>query len=157
MTNPKSTFMRLLVVGLDGSDGSQSALDWAAKLAGTTGAQVVAAHVLTYNRELLLDLTPDTMRTWRLDLERELRTQWVEPLEAAGIEHDCEFLESDSPAEGLLDLADRERADLIVVGSRGRGGLVGRILGSTSYKLAHHSHRPVIVVPPDWSRQIVAA
>ena len=75
--------IKLLVVGVDGCDGSRRALMWAAHLAAATGARVLAVHVLTYSRELLRDVTPDTMRTWRLELEDDLRTRWVQPLIAA--------------------------------------------------------------------------
>lgn len=157
MTASDTTFLQLILVGLDGSRGSREALDWAVKLARATGARVLAAHVLTYNRELIGDLTFDTIRSWRRDLERDFRTEWTEPLTAAGIDHDCEFVEGESPAEGLLDLAERQKVDLLVVGSRGRGGLVGRVLGSTSYKLAHHTQPPVVVVPSGWERHQAVA
>jgi nucleotide-binding universal stress UspA family protein len=112
---------------------------------------VLAVHVLTYNRELLRDITPDTMRTWRRELEDDLRTRWVEPLTDLGVEHHCVVVEADSPAAGLLNTADREGADLLIVGAKGHGGLAGRVLGGVSYRVAHRARMPVVVVPPDWS------
>ena len=141
----------LLVVGVDGSDGSRRALMWAAHLAAATGARVLAVHVLTYSRELLRDVTPDTMRTWRLELEDDLRTRWVQPLIAADVEHATLLIEDDSPAAGLLGAADRARADVVIVGAKGRGGFADRMLGGVSYRVTHRAHRPVVVVPPDWS------
>lgn len=142
---------RILVVGADGSDGSRAALGWAAKLAMATGADVLAVHVLTYNRELVRDITLDTMRTWRRELKDDLRTRWVEPLIAAGVEHRCLVVEGESPATGLLETADRERADVVIVGAKGRGGLVDRVLGGVSYRVTHRARQPVVVVPLDWS------
>jgi nucleotide-binding universal stress UspA family protein len=49
--------------------------------------------------------------------------------------------------ESLLELAEAEDADAIVVGTRGRTG-VGSLIGSVSDGLVHHSDRPVVVVPP---------
>jgi nucleotide-binding universal stress UspA family protein len=144
-------FLRLLVVGADGSDGSRRALEWAARLASTASAQVLVVHVLTYNRELLRDMTLDTMRTWRRELAQDLRTRWVEPLIAHGVEPRCAIVEGDSPAAVLLETADRERADLLVVGAKGHGGLGDRVLGGVSYRVAHRARQPVVVVPPDWS------
>jgi nucleotide-binding universal stress UspA family protein len=143
----------LLVVGVDGSDGARRALAWSAQLATATGAVVLAVHVLTYDRELLRDFTPDTMHTWRRELAEDLRTEWVRPLSAAGVEHRCLLVEGDSPAAGLLEVADREGADLLVVGSKGHGGLADRVLGGVSYRVTHRARQPVVVVPPDWSSE----
>ena len=51
----------------------------------------------------------------------------------------------DLPASAVLDAA--ADADLVVVGSRGRGGLKGMLLGSVSQKVVHHSPCPVVVIP----------
>lgn len=52
------------------------------------------------------------------------------------------------PAERLADLADDESAQLIVVGSRGRGPLRSALLGSVSTSLIGLARCPVLVVPP---------
>lgn len=149
--NVPAHFLGLIVAGVDGSEGATRGLQWAAGLAATAGdASVLAVHVLTYNQELLRDLTPDTMHAWRRDLEHQLRTSWAEPLVTAGVDHRTLLVEADSPAEGLMQVSEREHADLLVVGSKGHGSLTGRVLGSTSYKLTHHARQPIVVVPSDW-------
>jgi nucleotide-binding universal stress UspA family protein len=150
MGSPDGRF-RLLMVGVDGSDGSRRALEWAAGFSKATGAQVLAVHVLTYSREFIRDVMPDTMRTWRRELEADLRLRWLQPLVVAGVEHSALVIEGDSPAEALLDLADGEQVDMVVVGARGHGGLADRVLGGVSYRITHRARRPVVVVPPDWS------
>ena len=152
MTESSPRFLQVLVVGTDGSDGARRAMEWAARMAQSTGASVRAVHVLTYDRELIRDLSPDTMTTWRRTLEDELKTSWVGPLLERQVLHRCVVVEDESPTAGLIRAADREQADLIVVGARGRSSLAGRVLGSTSYSLAHHARRPVIVVPPTWQQ-----
>ena len=139
-----------LVVGTDGSDGSMRALGWAAQLAARTEGCVLAVHVLTYDRELLRDLTLDTMRTWRRELQQDLETRWVAPLTAIGVHHRCLVVEAESAAAGLLETAERERAALIVVGAKGHGNLADRVLGSVSYRVTHRAKQPVVVVPRDW-------
>jgi nucleotide-binding universal stress UspA family protein len=141
----------LLVVGADGSDGSRRALEWASHLAKATDSPVLAVHILTYSQELLRDVSPDTMHTWRRDLEEDLRTRWVEPLTTGGVDIRSVVVEGESVAEGLLEVADREGAALVIVGAKGRGGLAGRVLGGVTYRVTHRAHQPVVVVPPDWS------
>jgi nucleotide-binding universal stress UspA family protein len=144
--------MRRVVVGVDGSDAARRALEWTAALAAVADAEVVAAHVLTYDRELERDLTFDTMRTWRRHLERDLKEVWTEPLRSRSVRFRSVVVEASSPTEGLLDVAGREQADLLVVGARGHGTFAGRVMGGVSYRLAHHASQPVVVVPPHWHR-----
>jgi nucleotide-binding universal stress UspA family protein len=54
------------------------------------------------------------------------------------------------PVTVLLETAEREGADLVVVGSRGVGGHPDLLLGSTSHQVIRFSRRPVVVVPPVW-------
>lgn len=150
MNDGDSALLRVLLVGVDGSHGSQRALEWAAQLAVATSALVVAVHVLTYNHEFVRDITPDTMRTWRRELQHDLETEWVEPLAARGVEHRCLLVEGESPAAGLLEAVDREDADVLIVGVNGHGNLADRVLGGVSYRVTHRSRQPVIVVPTDW-------
>lgn len=147
-TTPTSLF-RVVLVGVDGSDGARHALMWAAALAEATSAEVVAVHVLTYSRELLRDLGPDTVHTWRHDLEQRLEGEWTAPI--SGVPHRTRLIEADSPAAGLLSAAASEHVDLIVVGTKGHGNLPGRVLGGVSYRLAHRAQQPVVVVPTAWA------
>jgi nucleotide-binding universal stress UspA family protein len=151
MNTAESPLFRLVLVGVDGSDGANRALRWAARLAQATDAEVIAAHVLTYNREFVSDLTLDTLRTWRRDLERDLAGRWTEPLRDAAVRHRTVLTEADSPAGGLVQVAEREGVDLLVVGAKGHGNLAGRVLGGVSYRLAHHASQPVVIVPAGWS------
>lgn len=139
--------LRLLLAGTDGSDGSRRALRWSAQLAQITGAKVLAVHVLTYSHELLRDVTPDTMRTWRRELHDEMQTHWIEPLSASSVPYRTLIVEHDSAAGGLLATADSEGADVVIVGANGHGSLADRVLGGVSYRIVHRSPRPVIVVP----------
>jgi nucleotide-binding universal stress UspA family protein len=145
-----SVFTRILV-GVDGSVGSTRALEWAAAVVENMDAEVIAAHILTYDREFGRDLTLDTMRPWRRELGHDLRTKWTEPLRLANVAHQCVLFEAESCATGLAELADREGADLIVVGSNGHGRITGRVLRGVRDRLAHHARRPLVVVPSSWS------
>jgi nucleotide-binding universal stress UspA family protein len=144
-----SPFARILV-GVDGSGGSTRALEWAAAVAANTDTEVLAAHILTYDREFGRDLTLDTMRPWRRELEHDLRTKWTEPLRVANVRHYCVLFEAESCAIGLRELAKRDGADLMVVGANGHHP--SRVLGRLGDRLVHHARLPVVVIPSSWSR-----
>ena len=50
--------------------------------------------------------------------------------------------------QAVIDIADREYAGVIVLGSRGRSGVKAVLLGSVSYGVVHNASRPVLTVPP---------
>jgi nucleotide-binding universal stress UspA family protein len=93
------------------------------------------------------------MRPWRRELEHELRSTWTEPLRAANVRHVCVVFEAESCARGLIQLANRDGADLVVVGSDGHGHLTGCVLGGLGDRLVHHARLPVVVVPSTWSKR----
>jgi nucleotide-binding universal stress UspA family protein len=57
-----------------------------------------------------------------------------------------EVVEEGSPANLLVEAA--KRTQMLVVGSRGRGGFRGLLLGSVSQQCAHHAVCPTVIVPP---------
>jgi len=50
------------------------------------------------------------------------------------------------PAAEIIEIADKEKADLIIIGSRGLGAIKGVVLGSVSQKVTHHAACPVMIV-----------
>ena len=50
-------------------------------------------------------------------------------------------------ASAILKVAEEQHADLIVVGSRGEGGIVGTLVGSTALGLVHRSKVPLLIIP----------
>jgi nucleotide-binding universal stress UspA family protein len=137
-----------IVVGVDGSESARAALRFAleeARLRGATVRAVAAWHVpvaaygdafVPPNPELLSELEPRARR----ELERALAH--------AGPQADVEIeqvVREGAPARVLLEEA--ERADLLVVGSRGLGGFRGLLLGSVSQQCSHHAPCPVVIVP----------
>ena len=137
--------IRHIVVGLDGSEPSRLAAAWAADLAATLDAEVVAVHALG-----LLHRTGDgtvvPSDTHRDEIRDQLETSWCAPFRDASARYRAELREG-NPVTALLELADDVAADLVVVGSRGIGGFPGLQLGSTSTQVALHTRRPVVIVP----------
>jgi nucleotide-binding universal stress UspA family protein len=118
-----------ILVGVDGSAGSASAIQWCVESAGQLGAEVIAVHALD-------DSYPDA---------REQCETWAAPVRKAGLRSRTLVVEEE-PVTGLIDATIREQADLLVVGSRGRGGFTGLRLGSTAWKIIHRSGLPVVLV-----------
>lgn len=139
-----------IVCGVDGSGEARAALRAAAQLARRLGVRLVAAHVVQPPAP-----TPGLGPT-----ARQLATIPVDALLTGGEALVERILEEEElvgsarrvvlgfPADRLADLADEEAAELVVVGSRGRGPVKAALLGSVSSDLIGVARCPVLVVPP---------
>jgi nucleotide-binding universal stress UspA family protein len=142
-----TTGIRRIAIGVDGSESSAAALKWAIKLAKGLGSQVIAVYAIEIPayfpgpEELPFVLDQE----WRDGLKSEFEDRWCRPLKVAGVRYRA-VMEDGRAASVISDVADREKADMIVVGRRGRGGVAELLLGSTSHELVLHSRRPVLVV-----------
>jgi nucleotide-binding universal stress UspA family protein len=140
--------MGLIVVGIDGSDESKRALHWAVEEARLRGAKLLAVHAWSYQFTAGPDYAPaadpDFLESLRQQADQVLDEALAEA-GTAGVEIERTAVEG-PPAATLVDAA--EGADLLVVGSRGRGGFSGLLLGSVSQQAAHHAPCPVVIVPP---------
>lgn len=139
-----------IVVGVDGSAGAHEALEMATELALAFGSKVhlaIATHhvsVAEWN-ETLQALPPEFWDA--VDLHSDANAVLEEAasaLEKRGVEVD-KHLCIDHVAEALIGVAEREKADLIVVGSRGLGAAKRAFLGSVSSKMAHHAPCAVLI------------
>lgn len=142
--------METVVVGVDGSEGALDALRFAARQARETGARlrvVCAWHVppAAYGAGGLVPPW-DPRKAFR-DAAAETIEEAIAALgaDAEGVE--VERVVAEGQAAKVLVEASRD-ADLLVVGSRGRGGFTGLLLGSVSQECAHHAPCPVVIVPP---------
>jgi nucleotide-binding universal stress UspA family protein len=132
-----------IVVGVDGSAGSEAALAWAIAEAKRRHCRLRLVHVLDATAYLgyWSDLTPgDDLRalSWTV-LDGAMAS-------CESLDVDVEpCLEIGSPANALLDRA--HDAALVIVGARGAGGFSGLLQGSTSLRVAMRAPCPVIVVP----------
>ncbi|MET9730224.1 universal stress protein [Streptomyces sp. NPDC006458] len=136
-----------VVVGVDGSPSSGTALRWAVRYAGLAGATVdaVAAWDLpgahTWSAPAVdVDVDEDIARQ---ALAQELRDVLGDE-SAASVRA---LVVRGNPVDVLLRAA--EGAEVLVVGSRGRGGFARALLGSVSQHLAQHARCPVVIVRPE--------
>lgn len=135
-----------VVVGVDGSPASDAALRFAVEAASARGVPLVALH--TWRDPLLSP--PAALLLDRAALKARARHFLSGQVAAVCAEFPAVRVEQvvawDVAATALVERSTG--AQLVVVGSRGRGGFAGLVLGSVSHALLHHAHCPVAVVRP---------
>lgn len=140
-----------VIVGVDGSAPAEHAVEWCAKYGGALDAEVVVVYAFeapSYDSVLMRHYFPIPLFTEedRERLREHVDRDWCSALDAASVPHRVEVLEG-QPAKMILETAEAEDADLVVIGRRGLGRVAERLLGSTSYQLAHHIDRPLVIIP----------
>ena len=130
-----------ILVPTDFSDGSLRAFDTALDMARDSGARLTLFHVnhvpATVYPDVILPLTPNLLH----DLERsvdESLAAWRERALAAGVETDV-CTTYGGTAEEICAAADALGAELIVIGTHGRGGLSHLLLGSVAEKVVRRA------------------
>ncbi len=152
----------MIVVGVDGSAGSDAALRWALEEAKLRGVSLRVVHVyqlpqlpldgVVMGAPGLLESagSQEDAERLRAASEAEARRVVEEALARAGtaaasVETERAAIEG-PPADSLIG-AGRD-AELLVLGSRGRGGFAGLLLGSVSQQCAQHPSCPLVILPP---------
>jgi nucleotide-binding universal stress UspA family protein len=139
-----------VVVGVDGSPNSEQAIAVAFEEASLRGVPLVAVHAwadVTYEDTrgtARIRTQPESLEEGEERLLVERLGGWQEKYPDVEIRR---VLVRDRPRHALLEAS--ETAQLVVVGSRGRGGFAGMLLGSTSQALVQHAGCPVLVVRPE--------
>jgi nucleotide-binding universal stress UspA family protein len=146
-----SIFPTRILLATDGSTEAESAAQVAAELADKTGselhviyvevvpyyAQYSAAAAVGYDRELYEKIKEEGRETLR-------KLTWKVKLAGAAVAED--HLRLGAPDEEIVRLAEAIGAGLIVMGSRGRGGVKRALMGSVSDSVVRNAHCPVTVV-----------
>lgn len=139
-----------IVAGVDGSDESVASLRWAVNEARLRNATVEVVHAWHYPYSGYTDTTGMVAGVLnRDDLEQAARAELDHAIEeadaaTAGVPIEPVLVEG-SAAGRLIEAA--AGADLLVLGSRGRGGFTGLLLGSVSQQCSHHAPCPIVLVP----------
>jgi nucleotide-binding universal stress UspA family protein len=137
-----------IVAGVDGSPSSMSALRWAIRQAGLTGATVDAVIAWHYPASAGGYGWAPTGMDEDLNFGENAEKVLADAISSAAVPGSnvgvrARVVEGNA-AQVLLDASDD--ADLLVVGSRGHGGFTGALLGSVSQHVVHHAHCPVVVI-----------
>ncbi|HEY1917283.1 MAG TPA: universal stress protein [Streptosporangiaceae bacterium] len=138
-----------ITVGVDGSDNSQIALEWAMKEAGLRKSPltVIAVHEVAANQWtghpiVVAEDAPDEVKARQATEEAVAKI--AGQLGDAAPESVTVKAVSGIAAQVLIDASGT--ADLVVVGSKGGGGFARMLVGSVSSKVVHHASCPVVVV-----------
>lgn len=137
-----------IVVGIDGSHPAQQALRWALAEARIRKASVEVVHAwqLPMLGAYPYAIPMSDSETYEEAARRVMDASLAEE-DLSGLQKPVDrTLVSKAPTVAILEAA--KGADLVVVGSRGRGGFLGLLLGSISNQVLHHAPCSVVVVPP---------
>lgn len=136
--------LKRILVPIDGSDTSDRAIEQAIALAEVCGAKLEFIYVANINQLAINACLSDAIleavtKAGNVILDRALEKV------PEGVEAEA-FSETGSPAVVILEFANEEDVDLIVMGSRGLGVVKGVLLGSVSQHLVEQAKCPVMVV-----------
>ena len=145
----KSTLFRKIAVATDGSEQVRKAVDSAIEIAKLSDAKLYAVHVIALR---FYSIIHSTDSEWKKAMREQLikegteATAYVENAgRAANVEVESVILEG-NPAEEIINFAENNDIDLIVMGTHGITGIERFLLGSVAERVVRHSKRPVIVV-----------
>ena len=138
-----------ILVPTDGSERSVKAVEGAARFARPLGATLVVMTVVEpYSYTNLAEYRPESIEQYdeRVTAEAEERLEAARKIAvAAGVEVKTVMVKSFSPAEAIIEQAEKNGCDIIFMASHGRKGIAAVLLGSETQKVLTHSQIPVMV------------
>lgn len=141
----------VLLVAVDGSEGSRRAVDQAIEIAVSMDACVTLVHVIDWSDYTFINVIEIEERTkMRRREEKNARENILEPfakiIAEAGVDVSID-LRFGHPARTLTKLADEIDARMIVAGTRGSSDIKSLVLGSLSHGLLQMAKKPLLLVP----------
>ena len=146
-----SVFPTKILLATDGSEEAALAARTAADIAEKTSSELHVVYVglsvgyVGTGTPLMADIPPPSQEELDEEAQRLIDEQ-VEQIKAAGGTVTQAHLRVGRPDEEIVALAEEIGAGLIVVGSRGLGGIRRALIGSVSDSIVRHAHCPVLVV-----------
>lgn len=141
-----------ILLASDGSDHALMAARVAAELARKFGSRLtllsvytppIDTSILSPKDETVFE--PETILRYAEEVQEAVERRTGSVLEELDVKYSARR-EVGHPVDGIVGVAARESVDLIVMGSRGLGGMQSFLLGSVSDRVLHHAHCPVLVV-----------
>jgi nucleotide-binding universal stress UspA family protein len=144
----KDKVLKKILIATDSSESAEKAADFGIEIAGLSRAKVYAVSVIDTTPYYSIPLD----QVWSKEVYEQLEQMGYEAdsyvekaAKAAGIEVESLVLKG-NPAERILNFAEEQNVDMIVVGSHGKGGFERLVIGSVSEKVVRHAKVPVLVV-----------
>lgn len=134
---------RTILYPVDGSELAKIALPHVVAIATTTGATVLVVQAL----EIVTEADAMTVPERRAEADASVEDA-ASALRAAGVTVDGTRVIEGDAGRSIIDAADDAGADLIVMATHGRSGIVRMALGSVADYVVRHAHRPVLLVRP---------
>jgi nucleotide-binding universal stress UspA family protein len=147
-----------IMVATDGSEIARKAVDSAIKIARLNKAKLYAVHVIAPG-ETKVTLHDPRDAEWKKAMREHLETQGKEATAYAETTGKIENVAVESvilegnPADQIVDFAERNDIDLIVMGTLGKSGIQRFLLGSVAENVIRHSKKPVLVIRGETARK----
>ncbi len=134
-----------ILLAVDGSSCGEQAAQVGLGLAGQLSSRVVLVHVLdgwprAYSRVTQMGWEEAKVQG------QQLLAQWQTEAQQRGLEAETRLRELAGPAEGIVEVAQQEHCDLIVMGTHGREGLAHLLLGSVAERVTRLAPVPVLLI-----------
>jgi len=134
-----------IIVAVDGSKNGFQAVDHARELGARFNSKIILVHAYPHTSDMRTYEAYDRLLGERKADGQKILDQARTQLEKLPLEISEDLLEGPA-AEAIIRVATTRKAELIIMGTRGRGTLKGLLLGSVSTKITNHAPCPVLVV-----------
>lgn len=144
----KKKFTKILVA-VDGSEASMDAADYAIEIARKYDSELIALYVILSDITLFGPNLPPHIIEIRQQAQQHLdriKQKLSDHAYDDKIHMGTEIISSTTTVGGIVNFAERENVDLIVIGTKGRSGFKKLLLGSVASGVVTYAHCPVIVV-----------
>jgi nucleotide-binding universal stress UspA family protein len=156
----KSTIFRKILVATDGSEQVKRAVKLAIEIAKLSEANLYAVHVIALVSNSIIHIGNEEQKKElkeQLTIEGKKSTDYVENIgRTANVEVESVILEG-NPSNEIIDFAEKNDIDLIVMGTQGKTGIERFLIGSVSENVVRHSERAVLVVRGDTAELLFKA
>jgi len=142
---------RLVLIAIDGSEESENAFDFYTNNLHQTGNRLLVLHgaelppVITSEAGATCQAVYDTLIETEQKRVKELEERYAEKMRSHNLMGKITAVFCGRPGELIVEMAEKEKVTMIVVGTRGFGLLRRTIMGSVSDYVLHHAHCPVVI------------